>query len=372
MTTVVYFAVSGMTIAPPPSFTVPCFDFITPTPEAMEQNPTKLLQGLQNLGERQLLTLKVPESLGGQGLGRSDYFAFQRALTCHSGTLAFTQTQHQTAAVFIANGENDALKAEYLSAMTSGKQLVGVGYSHLRRPGLPSLTAIPSDRGYHLNGTIPWITGWGIFQTAVIAATLPDGYTVWGLLPLQNTAQVQFSDPLPLAAMSATQTVTATLQAYELQRDRVLGIQPPGWINHKDLTGVLNASAFSLGAAQAALAIVQAASDRYPDLAPAAQDLSHQFKDVQQAIDTALDIPDLAFERQVELRGAAIALAGRCAQAAITVSRGGANQLSHAAGRIYREVLVFTVSGQTPAVLGATLTQIAQSHNPATAMGYRG
>lgn len=353
-----------MIIAPPQPFAVPCFDFIPPTPGAMEQNPAALMQGLQSLGERQLLALKVSEALGGKGLSRDDYFVFQRMLTAHSGTLAFTQTQHQTAATFIANGENDALKADYLPAMTRGQRLVGVGYSHLRRPGTPSLQAVPSDRGYQLNGTIPWITGWGIFQAAVIAAVLPNGESLWGLLPLQNTSQgqsqVQFSDPFPLAAMPATQTVAATLQGYELERDRVLGTKPPGWIRDKDLTGVLNATAFSLGAAQAALVIVKTASARTPDLAPATQQLCQQLQDCQHRIETALQTSELTFEHQVRLRGEAIALAGRCAQAAVTVSRGSANHLSHAAGRIYREVLVFTVSGQTPAVLGATLAQIAQ------------
>lgn len=356
----------------PRRFTVPRFDFVTPTPAAMEQDPAALMQGLQNLGEHELLALKVPEVCGGKGWGRGNYFAFQQALSCHSGTLAFTQTQHQTAATFIANGENDELKADYLPAMARGQYLVGVGYSHLRRPGTPSLTAIPCDRGYRLNGTIPWITGWGIFEAAVIAAVLPNGESVWGLLPLQNTPQgqshpqsptpihAQFSEPFPLAAMPATQTVAATLQDYELEHHRVLGLKPSDWITQKDQTGVLNAAALSLGAAEAALMIVQQASDRNPDLSPAAQALAAQLQDCQHRITAEIHTPMLALEHHVQLRSAAIALAGRCAQAAVTVSRGSANHLSHAAGRIYREVLVFTVSGQTPIVLRETLAQIAQ------------
>ncbi|MEM8640251.1 MAG: acyl-CoA dehydrogenase family protein [Cyanobacteria bacterium P01_G01_bin.54] len=352
-----------MAIAPSPAFSPPRFDFIAATPEAMEREPTALRQGIQRLGDRHLLTLKVPTAWGGQGLNRHEFFRFQQALTRHSGTLAFTQTQHQSAANFIANGENAALKVAYLPAMAQGQILVGVGYSQLRRSGPPSLRAMPSDRGYHLTGTIPWITGWGIFQTAVIAATLPNGCTVWGLLPLQPTPTVTFSAPLPLVGMPATQTVSVTFTDYELTHDRVLDQKPPDWISRKDETGVLNASAFSLGAAQAALDLVQAASQQFPELLSSYQNLARQFVAAQTAIEAALVDPETSLARQIELRGTAIALAGRCAQAAVTVSRGAANQLSHPAGRIYREVLLFTVSGQTPAVLAATLGQIAQAES---------
>ncbi|MGB0562344.1 MAG: acyl-CoA dehydrogenase family protein [Spirulinaceae cyanobacterium] len=354
-----------MPIAPPPPFLPPRFEFVRPSPEAMEREPEALTQGLRSLGDRRLLTLKVPPDWGGQGLGRQEFFAFQQALTRHSGTLAFTQTQHQTAASLIAQGENAALKAEYLPAMAGGQILVGVGYSQLRRSGPPSLQAQPSDRGYRLTGTIPWITGWGIFQAAVIAATLPDSRSIWGLLPLRPSPQVEFSAPLPLAGMPATQTVSATLKDYELRGDRLLGQKTADWISTKDETGVLNATAFSLGSAQAALDWVQTASQQFPALLPSYQQLARQLKHRQAAIAAALLDPETPLARQVELRGAAIALAGRCAQAAVTVTRGAANQLSHPAGRIYREMLVFTVSGQTPAVLAATLAEIAQGEDHA-------
>lgn len=350
-----------MTIAPPQSLGISSFDFISATPEQIEQDSRALTHSLRSLGDRDLLALKVPEAWGGRALGLTDFFTYQVALTRYSGTLAFTQTQHQSAASFIVNGDNPALREQYFPAMATGKKLVGVGFSHLRQRGQPRLKATPCDRGYQLNGTIPWITGWGIFQDAVIAATLPDGQSVWGVLPLCEADHVHFSPPMALAGMPATQTVTVRLEGFWLDRDRVLGIKPANWIATKDTTGVLHASASSLGSAQAALDIVAQASQKYPELLPSYHSLSDQFNQCQQRIFAGLETASSSFEMSIQLRAEAISIAGRCAQAAITVSRGGANQLTHPAQRIYREVMVFTVSGQTPTILSATLGQIAQS-----------
>jgi hypothetical protein len=67
----------------------------------------------------------------------------------------------------------------------------------------------------------------------------------------------------------------------------------------------------------------------------------------------------------LHLRAWAIDLAVRCAHAAVTVSSGAANYSNHAAQRVYREAIVFTVSGQTTAVMEATLNRLVRSEfNP--------
>jgi alkylation response protein AidB-like acyl-CoA dehydrogenase len=67
------------------------------------------------------------------------------------------------------------------------------------------------------------------------------------------------------------------------------------------------------------------------------------------------------YTQALELRAWAIELANRCAHAAVTVSSGAANSNHHAAGRVYREALVFTVSGQTTAVMEQTLQRLTRS-----------
>ncbi|MGA0197822.1 MAG: acyl-CoA dehydrogenase family protein [Prochlorotrichaceae cyanobacterium] len=343
-----------------PALSPPDFSFLTVTPEMMEQDPLALGQGLASLGDRHLLTLKVPEESGGQGLTAADYFQFQMALTRQSGTLAFTQTQHQSAASFIAQGNNPELKAKYLAGMATGQHRMGIGFSHLRRVGEPSLWATPHDRGYCLNGVIPWLTGWGIFQDAVIAATLPEGGSVWGIIPLVETPHCHPSPPMALAAMPATQTVAIALENYELRPEQILNTRPADWLKHQDQQGLLKSTAFCLGSAQSALDLVQEAAAQHLELQPAAAALQHQWQRCYQQIEIALSPEASSLADRLKLRGSAIALAGRCAQAAVAVSRGAANHLSHRSQRIYREMLVFTVSGQSLPILQATLEGIVQ------------
>ena len=54
-------------------------------------------------------------------------------------------------------------------------------------------------------------------------------------------------------------------------------------------------------------------------------------------------------------------LAGRVSQAAVALVGGGANSMTHAAQRIYREVLAFTVFGQTYDAKRATLAALSAS-----------
>ena len=64
------------------------------------------------------------------------------------------------------------------------------------------------------------------------------------------------------------------------------------------------------------------------------------------------------FSEKMHLRSWAIELANRISHAAVTVSGGAANYSHHNAQRIYREALVFTVTGQTTAIMAATLTRL--------------
>ena len=66
----------------------------------------------------------------------------------------------------------------------------------------------------------------------------------------------------------------------------------------------------------------------------------------------------ILYEEQLRWRSQAITLAGKCAHTAVAVSSGEANLLAHPAQRVYREALMFTISGQTTDVMEATLKEL--------------
>lgn len=109
------------------------------------------------------------------------------------------------------------------------------------------------------------------------------------------------------------------------------------------------------------MGIARAALDLLADCPePAVQVLEAQWQGCLEAIRAADSVSPYL------LRGEAVALAGLCTQGAITWARGGAIHPDHPAQRLYREAIVFTISGQTPLILGGILGAIAGDNSVLT------
>lgn len=340
-------------------------EVVTPNAEEMDERAEVLRSALQRLADLNLLALRVPQTWGGTGIDDLMFSAFQEQIARYSGALAFLQTQHQSAAAMLTQSENQALKQSYLPYMSSGQKLVGIGFSHLRRE-IPPIKATRVAGGYRLHGQVPWITGFNFFQSFLLAATLPDGQAVYGMVPFVATHQTDgskicFSEPMPLAAMTSTNTVTADVIQWFMADSEVAFVRPANAIHVNDRHNVLNHSFFAIGCAQAGLDILKAAAQSKPHLAiaPALEILTQRLNECRSNIYTAQQ-QNYPLEEKLALRTEAIELAVRCAHAAVTVSSGAANSKRHPAQRVYREALVFTVGGQTTAVLEATLDRLTQ------------
>ena len=333
---------------------------VAPHAIAIDRDPDALKIAFTGLGDRGLLALSIPQQWGGMEASPVTLAEFQQLVARYSGALAFLQTQHQGAARLLVNCDRQALKDEYLPQMSAGKRLLGVGFSHLRRSGSPPVTATPVQGGYRIAGTLPWITGLGFFSEFIVGATLSDGGSVFGIVPFQDSAGIAISAPMELAAVTSTNTVSATLNDWFLAEERVVASQPAGWLQERDKSNVLKSSFFCLGCARAGLDLVEnaAKTKQLSFIDEAFIYLDRELNRCRQAIFDETKNRVLSLEKQLQLRAWAIDLAVRCAHVAVTVSSGAANTMQHNAQRIYREALVFTVFGQTTAVMEATLGQL--------------
>lgn len=342
-------------------------DAVKPNANAIDSDAEALQNAVLGLGNLGLLALRVPRSWGGWEASEEMFQDFQELVTRHSGALAFLQTQHQSASVMLVQSQNELLKQKYLPPMGDANVLLGIGFSHLRREGEPIVKAVPVTGGYQIEGFVPWVTGFDLFQDFIVAASLPDGQAVFGVVPFVDTraatGAITFSQPLKLAAMTSTNTVTATLTNWFLPEESVVSIKPRGWIHANDKKNVLNATGLILGCAMAGLDIVQAAYSKreFSFIAQAFESLSQELINCRTAIRQAQQNRNISLDKRLQLRAWAIDLAVRCAHAAVTVSSGAANRGNHAAQRVYREALVFTVTGQTTAVMEATLALVVRS-----------
>ncbi len=340
---------------------------VAPFAAQIDCYPEALRKALQGLGEHGLLALRLPKLWSGPEVSEDTFETFQELVARYSGALAFLQTQHQSAAAMLVQSQNDSVAREYLPRMSNGQVLVGVGFSQLRRAGDPPVKALPVVGGYQLDGQVPWVTGFGLFHNFIVATALPDGRAVFGVVPFVETNQesggaIAFSQPMPLAAMTSTNTVTAILTSWFLPQERVLFVKPAGWIHENDKRNVLKPTGLVLGCARAGLDIMLKAqyTKRLPFIAQAFEELECELTACRSAIRQAQHDNSASLAKQLQLRAWVIELAVRCAHAAVTVSSGAANYSHHAAQRVYREALVFTVSGQTTAVMEATLARLTR------------
>ncbi len=337
---------------------------VAPQATQIDKNPDDLKQALLGMGAQSLLALKVAKSFGGAGFTEIDYHHFQMLMARYSGALAFLQTQHQSAGSMLAASHNQELKHRYLPHMSTGKILVGVGFSQLRRLGNPLMKARQVEGGYSLEGKVPWITGFGFFADFIIGATLPDGREIYGILPLKPQTQagsITFSSPLELIAMNSTNTVSAKIKQWFLANNQVVAINPVGSIHEKSKKNVLHHGFYALGCAQAGLDILQTTYQKKQliFLQESYQLLQQELDDCRQAMFAA--ITNCPYQEKLQLRGWAIQLAGRCTHAAVIATSGAANYQHNSAGRVYREALLFSVSGQTTAVMEESLRRCTNS-----------
>ncbi|MEO1373417.1 MAG: cyclase family protein [Cyanobacteria bacterium J06635_10] len=339
---------------------------VAPKANEIDESPHAAFEALQGLGKLNLLALKVPCMMGGKEVSEVDYSNFQELVARYSGALAFLQTQHQSAAGMLVRSNNSTLQQEYLPRMGSAEVLLGVGFSHLRRGGKPIITAASVAGGYQFDGVVPWVTGFGFFQEFVVAATLADGSAIFGIAPFQNTRQagggeITFTPPAQLAAMNSTNTVSATLNRWLLPEELVVFIKPPGWIHENDKKNLLQATFLATGCAFAGLDVIQKAFEKksLSFINDAFNSLHAELNSCRSAIRKARQ-QEVEFTQKLQLRAWAIDLATRIAHGAVTVSSGAANYSYHAAQRVYREALVFTVTGQSSAIMEATLGRLTE------------
>jgi alkylation response protein AidB-like acyl-CoA dehydrogenase len=341
---------------------------IAPQANSLDTDSSALITAMGGLAQLGVFGLKIPAQWGGLAVSNTTFSLVQEQIARHSGALAFLQVQAQSAIAMLLKSKNAALQKTYLPRLGQGEVFWGVGFSHLRRPGSPLLQALPVKDGYELTGQIPWLTGAGCFESAIAAAVLPEGQAVFGRIPLTNAQKpaggtIQISPPFRLATMTSTQTVSAQLEDWLLTEADLIDLQPAGWIDQNDRQNLLKSTWLTLGCAGASLdAIAEQLQPNPLDfIAEAWSELNQEVEDCRQQIwrsqQQTVSDADL-FDQQLQLRAWSIDLAVRCAHAAITIAGGSANDLNHPTQRIYREALMFTVSGETPKIMSAILKRL--------------
>jgi alkylation response protein AidB-like acyl-CoA dehydrogenase len=336
---------------------------VAPRAAELDQSSDAVADVLGEMGEANLLGLKCPAEYGGEPLSEPDFREFQQACARTSGVFAFLHTQHQSAVSILNGSDNADLKAEILPGTRNGQQLVGIGFSQLRRPGPPMVTADRVDEVFVIDGHGPWVTGQGFYPQFLVGATTASGEAAFALVPLRDQTGIRLSNPMRLAAMETARTVTVDLNRFLVTWDKVAFVKPAGWIQRNDMINVALQGHFAIGNARAGLDVVQQVVENKgsDQLRASYEQLDDEWERCRDNLTVlSSDSAEETTDTRLEARAWAIDVMQRCAWAAVTASAGAANVLTHPAQRILREALVFTVSAQTSAIRDASIRRLTR------------
>lgn len=170
-------------------------------PQAMRVDGLDVLPAghLDALAAAGLYGASVPVSAGGLGLDLAGACAVTEELAGGCLTTAFVWVQNRGLVMTLAaGGAPAALRDRWLGPVCRGELRGGVTLPGLI-PGPPLLRARPADGGWLLDGEAPWVTGWGLIDLLLVAASGPDGSVVSLIM-----------DPVPQPGLTVTrQRLTA-------------------------------------------------------------------------------------------------------------------------------------------------------------------
>jgi alkylation response protein AidB-like acyl-CoA dehydrogenase len=247
--------------------------------DGLQAIPAAHLDALAAAG---LYGIAAPPQAGGLGADLGTFCAVAEILA--SGCLAttFVWLQHHGAVRALAESPNKRLRLAWLRPLAAGQRRAGVALGGAR-PGPAALAARRVPGGYELDGTSPWVTGWGMVDVIYTLARGTEGELIAALIPAQASLGLTVTR-LDLVAVNASATVELSFGGHFVPDGQVSSVFPQAEWLARDSSGLRPNGSLALGVAarccqlagqpglDAELSQVRARLDRAdPDAMPAAR-----------------------------------------------------------------------------------------------------
>jgi alkylation response protein AidB-like acyl-CoA dehydrogenase len=339
-------------------------ELLFPSAIATDRSPLLARELLDALAAEGLYGMAGPDGLGGgPPLPEGGHLDVIEILAGACLTTAFVWMQHHGAVLALLDDVPDELRARWLEPLCRGEVRAGAAFSGLRGSHGAQLRATPVDGGWRLDGSVPWVTGWGRIDVVRTAALTADETIVWVLVDAVASASVRITQ-LPLVALAATGTVRVAFDGHVVSSERVMSLQPLAQWRARDASAPtihVNA-AMALGIAGRSC-MLRGRSALDDELLACRAELREATGE------------DRA--RLVAARAWAIDLAVRASHALVCAGGGRSLMLDHHAQRLSREALFLLVFAQNEELreaqlqLAATISgeRVAAHAAPAAARG---
>ncbi|MER5517377.1 acyl-CoA dehydrogenase family protein [Streptomyces sp. NPDC048254] len=324
---------------------------LSPAAERVDQEgvPVSHIEAIRRSG---LLGLNAPVAYGGSAAPAAVVRETAEILAGACCSTWFVQTQHHTPVLTLAKAELP-VRERLLGQLARGGLLSGVAYAHLRSyPRVPVRVRREGD-GWRFHGTVPWYTGWGLNDVMLLAGVTEDDEALFAFVEAREQPGLRPSEPMRLAALTASRTVSLDLDGLRVPEDAVALRTPYEDWAATDRPKSRNANPAVFGITAAALALVD---EEY------AAPLRARTDDLRRRAYALADhpVPQEHAEERLALRAEAFTLMRTATTAAVVTGGGRAMSVTGRAQRLAREALFLLVQGQTAESRTAHLERLAE------------
>ncbi|MFD7076748.1 acyl-CoA dehydrogenase family protein [Nocardioides sp. NPDC059952] len=331
-------------------------------PRALETDATEVgsevIDDLRRLG---LLNHLAPRAYGGAEADRPVDRRIHEILAgaCFNTWLVWAQHAPSIARLSLWRDQNPDAEHPLVDAVLRGELLVGAGISDVRRFPDRYLSARRAPGGWVFNGTVSWVSGWGLNSVLLIAAV--DAATEEVVLALVPVEERTTASPLHLGAVAGSRTERVDLASVTVRDENVLEVVPLERWRAKDVAAAADARSHHFGLAATVLAELAAeaqplAREVASVWAPRIADIRERAYDLIDRVDGGESIP---LTDRLELKVASGHALTSLTQA-LVIARSGRGLAGTSTAQLHaRSALFVLVQGQTDAVREAQLRAFA-------------
>jgi alkylation response protein AidB-like acyl-CoA dehydrogenase len=312
-------------------------------PDAMRVDRLDVLPPahLDALAAAGLYGAPAPADAGGLGLDLREVGGVVEELAGGCLATAFVLIQHFRLVMTLADGAAPALRDRWLASACQGRTRGGIALTGLI-PGPPQLRAEPAEGGWRLDGTAPWVTGWGLIDLVQVVARGPDDTVV--TLIVDAAAQPGLAVTRQrLSAVDASVTVRLGFDGVMIPQERFVDQVPFDPAASVQPAGLRLNGSLALGLACRCCRM----------LGPGP--LDDEVTACRDRLDAALGADPATM---AEARAAASELALRAAAALAVRDGGNAVTVDEHAQRLAREAVFLLVFGSRPGIKSALMQRL--------------
>jgi hypothetical protein len=313
-------------------------EVLFPTANETDARPVLPRERLDLLAEQGWYGLSAP----GSGLSFQDAWPVLEAFAGGCLTTTFVWTQHLGTVRACAFGPEHL--HSWVEPLAKGERRSSVAFAGLLPE--PQLRARSVGTDWILDGTAPWVSGWGLTDLIHVAARSPDDDVVWLLVDVPSEGLR--AQPLPLLAVNASSTVTLHFGEVRVPVSRQTSRFPWSDWPTRDAMGLRANGSLALGVAARCCRLIGPSR------------LDEELDKRRGALDTG------TVDTMPAARAAAAAFAVQAASALVTQQGSRSVVLGNHAERLLREAGLLLVFGSRPSIRRQLLADLqGSSETPA-------